>query len=59
MPDAATTLAIPVLLLLHMPPVVASLSRVASPTQTAVTPLIEEGEGLTVTIAATVQVPIV
>jgi hypothetical protein len=57
MPVELTTIAIAALLLLHTPPVIASVSSVASPTHTSVTPLIAGGVALTVTIAVTEQVP--
>jgi hypothetical protein len=57
MPEVVTILAIPALLLLHVPPVMASLSSVASPSHTSETPLIKGGMGLTVTIAVVVQLP--
>ena len=43
------------LLLLHVPPIVASLSVVVLPTQTAVTPVIAAGSGLTVIIVVVRQ----
>jgi len=57
MPDVITTLAIAELLLLHAPPVVASLSIVARPTQTSETPVIDAGVGFTVTIVSTMHLP--
>ena len=49
------TVAIPVLLLLHVPPVVASLNPVVPPSQTVVVPLIEDGNGLIVTVLVILQ----
>ena len=54
-PVPAPTEAIEVLLLLHVPPLVASLSEVVSPTQTLLTPVIADGVGLTVSIIVVVQ----
>ena len=48
-PVLETIVAIPVLLLDHDPPVVLSVSPVVSPMQTARLPLIDAGNGLTVT----------
>ena len=47
--------AIPVLLLDHVPPAVPSLSDVVCPTQTIGTPEITVGKALTVTIAVVVH----
>ena len=47
-PDAVTV-ATPVLLLVHVPPAVASVSGVVNPTQTDNVPVIAGGKGLTVT----------
>ena len=44
-----STVALP-LLLLHMPPGVASVKLVINPVQTADVPLISDGNGLTVTV---------
>ena len=49
------TVATEVLLLLHTPPLVASLSAVVNPTQTAAVPVIGTGVGLTVTVVPTAQ----
>jgi hypothetical protein len=57
MPEVATTLAITVLLLLQLPPLVASPSKVTSPTHISETPVIKAGKGLTVTIADVAQLP--
>lgn len=48
-PDVEPIVAIPVLLLLHTPPAVASFKVVVPSTQTLVTPVIEDGKGFTVT----------
>jgi len=48
-PVAEPTPATTVLLLLHVPPVVASAKVIAEPTQMLVRPVIAEGKGLTVT----------
>jgi tellurite resistance protein TehA-like permease len=54
------TVAMPVLLLLHVPPAVASDSATVPPTHTlAVAGVIADGFGLTVTVAVTKQVPVV
>ena len=59
-PVAEPILAIPEALLLHVPPVVASLNVVVSPEQTLRVPSIAVGDGFTVTTAVTIQlVPIV
>ena len=50
-PEGEPTVAIAVLLLLHVPPVVASPSVVVAPAQTLVVPVIAAGAGLTVTVA--------
>ena len=50
-------MATPVLLLLHVPPVVASLRVVDEPRQTLVVPVIVAGNGLTV-IAVVVKHPV-
>ena len=47
--------AIPVLPLLQVPPVVASLNTVAAPTQTVAVPVMGEGNGLTVTVTVVLQ----
>jgi hypothetical protein len=44
-------MATPVALLLHAPPVVASLNVVIEPAQTDKVPVMEDGNGLTVTTA--------
>jgi hypothetical protein len=46
-----------VLLLLQMQPVVALLKVVVAPVQRPVAPVIEAGDGLTVTIVVTTQPP--
>jgi len=56
-PDVATILAMELLLLLQVPPVVASLNKVASPTHTSETPVIIPGKALTVTTTVAVQLP--
>ena len=50
MPDTAPTVPIAVLLLLHEPPVLASVSDIADATHTLVVPVIAAGKGLTVTV---------
>ena len=54
-PVLAPTDAVPVLLLLHVPPVVAELSVVTAPVHTVDAPDIAAGNGLTVTTAITRQ----
>lgn len=54
-PDAEPTGAIAVLLLLHAPPVVASVSVIVAPTHTLLLPVIAAGEVLTVTVAVVAQ----
>ena len=49
-PAPGKTVAIPVLLLLHVPPVVASIKIVVAPVQAVVAPVITAGNELTVTI---------
>ena len=49
------TVATPGALLVHVPPEVASLKVVVSPTQTAAVPVIAAGNGLTVTIVVAIQ----
>jgi hypothetical protein len=62
---AATPVTIPLLvpivarvtlLLVHVPPAVASVSVVVKPTHTLAVPLIDAGSGLTVTTAVAIQV---
>ena len=48
-PAEAEIVAIAVLLLVQLPPVVASLSSIDAPWQTAGVPVIEDGRGTTVT----------
>jgi hypothetical protein len=50
-PIPGSTVATVVLLLLHVPPVVASFNGVEDPEQTLVAPVIDNGKGLTVTVA--------
>ena len=54
-PDDVPTVAIPVLLLLHVPPLVASLRVVVKPMQTVAVPLTDAGNGLTVTTTVATQ----
>ncbi len=49
------TVATDVLLLIHVPPLVASVSVIAIPVQSRVFPEIDAGDGLTVTIVVAVQ----
>jgi len=49
------TVAVPVLLLLHVPPVVVSPKAVVAPWHTFVMPVIDAGTGLTVTMVVRVQ----
>ena len=49
------TVAIPVALLLHVPPVVASVKAVVSPEHTFIVPVIDAGNGFMVTIAVVIQ----
>ena len=59
-PEEEPIAAMAVLLLLHLPPVLASVSVADSPTHTSVVPFIVAGKGFTVTVANAVQpVPIV
>jgi len=51
----APTVAIPVALLLHVPPLMASVNVVVAPAHTAVTPVMINGDELTATILVTVQ----
>jgi hypothetical protein len=54
--------AVPVAVLLHIPPVVASLNEVVLPTHTLSVPVIDDGvvgTGLTVTIEVVVPHPVV
>ena len=51
MPDVEATVAIAVLLLLHVPPVVPSLSATVDPTHTLVVPAIADGGVFTVMFA--------
>ena len=54
-PVALLTVATEVLLLLHVPPVVASVNVVVEPTHTADAPLIAAGSGLTVIVVVVKQ----
>ena len=54
-PLPGRTVAIVVVLLLHVPPVVPSANNIADPIHTAVGPNMANGNGLTVTILETVQ----
>jgi hypothetical protein len=54
-PDAEPMFAVVVLLLVHAPPAVASASVVVSPVHICGTPLIADGNGLTVTMVAAAQ----
>ena len=56
-PVAALTVAMPVRLLLHAPPLTASVSEVVRPWHTTGVPSIAEGAGLTVTTVAIQQLP--
>ena len=51
------TVAIPVLLLLQLPPVVPSVKAVVDPVETVAMPVITDGEGLTVTTCVDAAVP--
>ena len=51
----ASTVALAVLLLLHVPALVTSINIVVAPTHTLVTPLIDEGNGFTVKAAVVLQ----
>jgi hypothetical protein len=55
MPVVAPTEAIPVLLLLHVPPEAALLSVVVDPEQTLSVPSMDVGKVLTVTTAVAIQ----
>ena len=55
MPDEEPTVATVVALLAHVPPVVTSLKPVVKPTQTVAVPVIDEGNGLTVTTNVAIQ----
>jgi len=54
-----TTVATPVLPLLHVPPVDTSVKVVEDPEQTILVPVMDDGEGLTVTEAVVVHPGIV
>lgn len=54
-PVVAPTVAVAVLLLLHVPPVVVELNVVTAPVHTVEAPDIAAGNGLTVTVAITRQ----
>lgn len=54
LPEVLFTVAIAVLLLLHVPPGVASLIAIGTPVQSDEGPLIVAGNGLTVTVAVVV-----
>ena len=58
-PVVLPTLALPGLLLLQVPPVVASVSWVVKPLHTAVLPVIASGSALTVTTTDDAQPPAV
>lgn len=58
-PDVMPIPAVPGLLLLQVPPVVASLNVVELPTHTEVIPVIEAGNGFTVIVVVTEQLPVV
>ena len=49
-PDAEPTVATPVALLVHVPPLVVLVSVVVIPTQVLAVPAIASGSGLTVTV---------
>ena len=55
MPDVAPMVATPVLLLVHVPPEVASVNVVVKPTHTFVVPPIAAGFGLTVKLVTAIQ----
>ena len=55
-PVVISTVAIPVALLLHVPPAIASVNCVVSPGHTVNVPVITPGNGLTVTTAVVIQV---
>jgi hypothetical protein len=57
-PVAEPTVATPGLLLLHIPPDVASLKGKDEPAHTDVGPVIDAGGGLTVTVVVAMQVDI-
>jgi hypothetical protein len=50
-PELITIVALDVLLLIHVPPVVAFEKRAVDPTQTLPGPVMDEGAGVTVTTA--------
>lgn len=52
-PEPVPTVAKPVLLLVHVPPLVASLNVVVRPAQTFTVPVIDAGNGFTVTVEVT------
>ena len=54
-PEVAPIVATPVLLLVHVPPEVASVNVVGNPTQTFVVPPIAAGFGLTVKLVTAIQ----
>jgi len=54
-PDVAPIVATPVLLLVHVPPEVASVNVVVRPTHTFVVPPIAAGFGLTVKLVTAIQ----
>ena len=54
-PVEEPAVAIPVLPLVHVPPLVASLKVVVKPAQTAAVPVIDDGNGLTVTTTVAIQ----
>ena len=55
MPVALPAVAIMGLLVLHVPPVVASVNVVADPTHVVAAPVIADGSGLIVTVFVTLQ----
>ena len=55
MPEDTPTVATEVLLLIHVPPAVASLNVVDDPIHTDVVPVMAAGSGLTVTTLVTKQ----
>jgi hypothetical protein len=57
MPDDEPTVATVVLLLIQVPPAVASVTVIVEPAHTLVGPLIAAGAGLTVTTAVARQLP--
>ena len=59
MPELVPTVAIPVAPEVHVPPVVASLKVVVDPAHIVNVPVIDDGNGLTVTIFVAEQAPTV